>query len=130
MTTFHFVSAIISLITVHYIQLLIHHNQQHYQLIPSINVYDAIHSKTSNDVSHNTASPIESYTTSPIESYTTSTSPIESYTTSPIESYTTSPIESYTKYTFDTQNKNHLHLKPTFTMISLENKENNNDETI
>eukprot|EP01084_Bolivina_argentea_P261527 441980_1 len=77
MTTFHFVSAIISLIiTVTHMQSpLIHHNQQHHQLIPSIHVYDLMHSKTSNYVSHNTTSPIESYTiTSTNELHLTPTS--------------------------------------------------------
>eukprot|EP01084_Bolivina_argentea_P150642 263051_1 len=72
MTTFHFVSTIISLITVTHIQLLlIHHNQQHYQLMPSINVYDSTYSKTSNYLSHNTISPIESYTTTSNELHKT-----------------------------------------------------------
>eukprot|EP01084_Bolivina_argentea_P276387 471595_1 len=90
MTTFQFVSAIVSLITVSHTQLLlIHHNQQHFQLIPSINVYDSTHSKTSNCVPHNTTSPIESYTN-------TSTNELHK-----------------TKYIFDNQYKNYTHLIPT-----------------
>eukprot|EP01084_Bolivina_argentea_P261528 441981_1 len=98
MTTFHFVSAIISLIiTVTHMQSqLIHHNQKHHQLMPSIHVYDLMHSKTSNYVSHNT-SPIESYTV-------TSTNELHK-----------------TKYIFDNPYQNYMHLTPTSTMISLEN---------